>query len=152
MIQPLRNAHRSIFLLLGICLPILFVSAIASRHGNPEDSEPHLEELTIARTLGEKPIRFGDHQVTLRLIRLDAYEEPRQYKFSHRGTFAAPELLVYWSASDAGSALPSEAALIGAFTEGKGFSLGADKVDKGFLLVYDGAHKRLLAAFPLGQH
>lgn len=40
MIQPLRKAHRRIFLALALLLPALFLSGIALRHSWPVPAKP----------------------------------------------------------------------------------------------------------------
>jgi hypothetical protein len=35
MIQPLRNVHRRVFLLLAIALPIFFLLGLRARHHDP---------------------------------------------------------------------------------------------------------------------
>jgi hypothetical protein len=40
MIQPLRKAHRRIFLAFALLLPALFLSGIAFRHSWPTPAKP----------------------------------------------------------------------------------------------------------------
>ncbi len=150
MIRPLRTAHRKAFLFLGIGLPVLFVAAVVSRNPNPLGPAPPSKERTMVTPLGEQAIQIGNQKMFVRLTGLGAYDEPRQYVFSNSKQFAAPELLLYWYASDNPS-LPANASLVGQFVTGREFSLPKEQTDKGFLFLYDAPHKKLLAAFPLGK-
>ena len=53
MIQPLRRAHRRIFLVLALLLPVLFLSGIAFRHRwpvSPKSKSPALSSVPPGAT------------------------------------------------------------------------------------------------------
>lgn len=52
MIAPLRRAHRAIFALLAVLVPLLLALALAARRGQPV-VEPLPAELTVEAAAGE---------------------------------------------------------------------------------------------------
>jgi hypothetical protein len=152
MIQPLRAAHRSAFLILGISLPVFFVVAIASRNANSLAQVTVPNESAVVQTIGNLYFYTGDERVSLQLNRTGAGSESHKYVLNQTVPFPAPELLLYWSPSEASSSPPSDAILIGQFAPRREFSLPTNHDEGGYLLVYDAPHKRLLTTFPLGNH
>src|SRR6266436_7804771 len=52
MIQPLRKMHRAVFLILGIVLPVLFISGLVARHAPLSPSARTKEALKGSKVIG----------------------------------------------------------------------------------------------------
>ena len=154
MIQPLRTAHRTIFLLLGIGLPVLFVAAIRSRV-----PEQHLPGFGPVDSLSAKPVAEFRLQsddavgrISLALIQVGEGGLRRYLLHAESGPFASPELLLYWSPTASNTKeIPADAELIGPARLDREFELAANQLRTGSLLLYDTPHKKVLAQLALEQ-
>ena len=56
MIQPLRNLHRRVFLLLVIALPLFFIAGLRARHHEPAQKASPRKPVSQAPMNGSEPI------------------------------------------------------------------------------------------------
>ena len=142
MIQPLRQVHAGMFLVLGIVLPILFVAGVRSRRIPTAKAQ---SETRTSPANAEHTILIGGTRLSARVFR-DA--SGTAVEISSSSEFLAPDVLVYASASESKRDLPADAVLLGAFVSGKTYRLPSANCR--FALVYSLARSEVLGAFPVG--
>ena len=142
MIQPLRQLHARVFLVLGIALPVLFVVGIASRQSLPKARAARTE------TGGLTPVAQQTLQVNRSSVRLSTFRnrEGIVFKISSSNTLNAPDVLVY--ASEAKDTVSDDATFLGEYAPDKLYRLPAE--GSRFVVLYSLGHQQVLASFPLG--
>jgi hypothetical protein len=98
MIQPLRNAHRSVFTFLSGALPLLIVAGLIARH--PE-----------AVTRRPKPVLTGNFLVSQKRL-VEIQVESQKLIVLAKEDYNYPETLVYLSGS---KVVDSNSRLLGTF-------------------------------------
>ena len=144
MIQPLRTAHRRIFIVLAGVLPVILGAALTTR--------PHLPRAnpeTMART--QLSTRFSQPTAAWAKGTFDTefYSKPGDPKSVrivlklHRG-LNEPDLLLYWT-SQAGRDIPNLTAahLLGAFRPADSYLLPSE-TQRIFLVLYSLAHHEIV--------
>jgi hypothetical protein len=143
MIQPLRQLHARVFLVLGIALPVLFVGGIASRQSLPK--------ARAARTEigGLTPVAQQAMQVNGSSVRLNTFRnrEGIVLQVSSSNTLNAPDVLVYASATEPKDALTDDATFLGEYAPEKLYRLPAE--GSRFVVLYSLGYQQVLASFPL---
>ena len=144
MIQPLRTAHRWVFIVLAALLPAIIAGGLTARHLNPTSASTspgvlqNVAGLDSAFATWEKNTCFakfywdGANKIKVRIFWSPARE-------SHD-----PDLLLYWAAN-AGAAPDdvSNATLLGPFHAGEAFSIPPKQV-AGYLILYSLAHRTII--------
>ena len=127
MIQPLRTAHRRIFAVMVVLVPILIAAGVASRHK---------ETSATARTV----VLIGARSAGGLIV---AQRSGTELNAIATKQLEFPDLLAYWSNSPNASFPDPESVLLGSFVPGRlnRFSLPAGS-DTGTLILY---------SVPLGQ-
>lgn len=124
MIQPLRQRHRQVFMLLGITLPAVLIVGFATHPTVPVATPlpPALAEAApaLATVVWQRDGLFAKAPVQVRLLRNPG--EPGGFALNLTGTrdFLKPDLLVYWVSGqpEITDTLPGDARLLGAFSTG----------------------------------
>jgi hypothetical protein len=146
MIQPLRTAHRWIFLGLGVLLPILLAAAVVLR---PPAKTVSSEQFGAdgAKVVGAFSFKLNGTEVSASLIEDSVSSDIKYLLRPTRGQFAAPELLLYWSSSGqvSSATLPADSQFITAIRLGNTFAIPQEDLRSGTLLLYDQPHKKILA-------
>ncbi|SRR5581483_3703033 len=140
MIQPLRTVHRYVFVALAALLPIIVAAALIARHQFPT-ARP------ATFSIPQDAIRLKQASATWNKNSFDTefYSEPKNPSgvlavLKTRRNLDAPDLLLYWSQSDANSAGLNDARFLGSFVAGKSYSLPAG-TNGGALVLYSLAHR-----------
>ena len=145
MIQPLRRLHARAFLVLGFCLPILFIAGVRSRRISA--SPP------IAQAQKRAPSGFSERTITIDGTRVTAtvFRDGANtaVEISCSPELLAPDVLVYGSTSKSKSDLPADALLLGTFVSGKTYRLPTD--NSRYVLLYSLPRKELLATLATGD-
>ena len=123
MILPLRQRHRHMFAVIGVLLPIAFVSGIAARravpHAAPLPPELSSWSQTYTATGFDRDDLFTTSPVR---VQLWCEQNTGRYAvgFVASKDFLKPDLIAYWIAGRpaATDQLPPEATLLGAFSAG----------------------------------
>ena len=153
MIRALRIRHRIAWTVMGVGLPLLFLSALASRR--PPQSmavRPDLSTRDLGAwvTTGFQDQIFGD--LPIRWNQIGDGEPPARagIELLRSAPLTVPDPLLYWSADrpEDEASLPGTAYLVGAVgaDEVQRFPLPADALLKsGVLYVYSLAHQEVVA-------
>lgn len=147
MIAPLRRRHRSMFVVLAVAVPALFLTALAHRPTAPLVPKLPIELVSTTPSAGQSLELFADYAASLLVdadgahLTLEALAPLRQ-----------PDLLAYFSTgAPAASSLPAEAHLLGpvAWGQPRTFALPPAAADGGHLLLYSLPHQEVTAAAEL---
>ena len=144
MIQPLRKAHRVIFFVLGIALPLLFCAGLASRHA-PLVS---MGNNPAQKNQGTGFVSKRGSSLDVRLIETRNGGQKREFLGSLGPTFVAPDVLVYWSESKPESSLAPDAKVLGRLGPREGYQISAGLT--GYFVLYSVAQKEVLGFMPVG--
>ncbi|SRR6266496_1980694 len=140
MIQPLRTAHRCIFIVLAVLLPAIIVVGLSERHALVRASGPSITQrharLSTASAVWEKntfTTEFSSdatHPDTVQLFLKPARE------------LRDPDVLLYWRAEAAAADL-SHARLLGPLGYDRAYWLTQEEY-RGYLILYSAAHNRIV--------
>ena len=147
MIQPLRRMHLGIFLACLLLLPVLFVAGLSSRH-KPPGGAFHIE-LAPNRSISDQTAVFGGTKVHVRIVRNRENGPEWQLELSPESPLLAPDVLVYWSNTNATSDLPADAKLLGSYDPAKRYPLPPQAFQEGgqrFVILYSLGWKKQLGA------
>ena len=155
MIQPLRKIHRGIFLALLLILPVLFVSGLLSRHEWPVPGSALSEGSMLANKMvsGQTALMAG-RKFHVRFAGDPEGKTGGELQLVPESPLVAPDVLVYWSKTDASSEFPAGAALLGGFSPTKHYRLPMPEIQgkgQGFIVLYSLAQKQTLGSFAIGQ-
>ncbi len=119
MITRVRQFHRRAFFTLGLVLPVAFVAGMLARKPIPvSETIPAAlaAKENFQAVLPEKKFSFRKNLAAARLLRADNGPAIYAIEISSTKMFAAPDVLVYWTAdnSPGTNALPPDAVLLGA--------------------------------------
>ena len=145
MIQPLRQFHARVFLLLGIVLPVLCVGGIASRQSLPKTPAARSEARGLT-PLAEQTVQVNGSPVRLSTFRK---REGIVFQISSSTALNAPDMLVYASASEPKDTIGADATLLGEYAPDKLYRLPPEGAS--FVAIYSLGHQRVLAWFSLGD-
>src|SRR6266498_3296695 len=140
MIQPLRTAHRRIFIVLAALLPAIIAVGLSERHAPVRASEPSItqratrssaaaavwEKNTLTTEFSSDPNNPYTVQLFLKPVR-----ELRD-----------PDVLLYWRAEAAAADL-SHARLLGPLGYDRAYWLTGEEY-RGYLILYSVAHNRIV--------
>jgi len=147
MIAPLRRRHRSIFVVLAVAVPALFLAALAHRPVAPQVKKLATELVGTAPTAGRPLELFADYASSWVVdadgahLTLEALAPLRQ-----------PDLLAYFSANaPTATHLPVAALLLGPVTWGqpRTFTLPKAAAGGGHLVLYSLPHQEVTATAEL---
>ena len=148
MIQPLRKMHRTIFFLLGIVLPVLFIAGLASRHAPLFSARP-VEDKVAQRNGGtEFVLNRGSSKFMVRLIETKKGGPEREFLAIPDSGFLAPDVFVYWSETQTGASISPNAKLLG--------KLGPEELYRipsglsGYFVLFSVAQNEVLGSIPVG--
>ena len=139
MIQPLRIAHRRIFMVLAILLPAIIAGGLSERHilvsakaSSTFQDAAHLSAASAVWQKNTATTEFFSNSSpdTVRLVLRPVQE------------LHDPDLLLYWTA-EAGSSDLSQARLLGTFAGGRVYSLTREEY-RGGLVLYSLAHSAIV--------
>jgi len=155
MIQPLRKMHRGIFFALFLILPVLFVSGLLSR---PKGQSFILRASPISVANLEALSKVSHQTASLAGRRLDVWIRENQtgagswnLQLVPDAPLVAPDVLVYWSESDATGSFPAAATCLGAFDYAKQYPLTKQEKEHGFIVLYSLAQKQVIGSFAIGN-
>ncbi len=150
MIQPLRKVHRAVFLILGIVLPVLFISGLAARHAplSPSDrTKGTLERSNV--TGGTKFVmNAGSTMHKVRLIENTISGSDREFELIPDSEFLAPDVFVYWSLTKTESSIGADAKLLGKFGPRERYRIPIGM--GGYFVLYSVAQGQVLGSIPIG--
>jgi hypothetical protein len=158
MIRSHRNAHRAVFAVLAVAIPVLLLAGIELRPTVPPVSED--EDLFI--DAGFAPAQVGEEiEVGIDGLRfaLAGLDDARAVSIRPLEVIAKPDLLVYWTARAAGDGAGDDladrlddATLVGSLSGRSRRVLRLPEgADGGSLLVYSLGYGDLLADLPLAD-
>jgi len=141
MIQPLRTAHRRVFVTLAFLLPAVLLLGLGARRPR-----------VVADAAGQMPsslhlMNRSDNLWQKHAIATEFYNDPAHAKdvyvvLREQQESNEPDLLLYWSASEPNAnVLPADARQIGGFANGKAFLLAVDEWQRGYLILFSLAHQ-----------
>ena len=150
MIQPLRKVHRAVFLILGIVLPVLFLSGLAARHA-PLPSIPRTEDrLERSNVTGgtEFVMNSGSTELKVRLIENAISGTIREFGLIPDSEFVAPDVFVYWSLTKTESSIGADAKLLGKFGSCEQYRIPTGQ--GGYFVLYSVAQNQVLGSIAVG--
>ena len=148
MIQPLRKLHGRAFVGIAIVVPVLIVTALASRAprvGSNSQLPDGIAANDGTQVILESPGLWRSHEIVTRVLMSD--DGGFQVELSAGEILQAPDLLLYWSEEASAAQLPANSHLLGAYTgETRRFAMpsGLDPRD-GMLVLYSLAHRSVFA-------
>jgi hypothetical protein len=150
MIQPLRKMHRLVFLVLGIVLPVLFISGLAGRHAplSPSDrTKDALERLNVTGGT-EFEMNAGSTKHKVRLIESTMSGSDREFELIPDSEFLVPDAFVYWSLTKTESSIAADAKLLGRFGPGERYRIPA--AVGGYFILFSVARNQVLGSISIG--
>ena len=150
MIQPLRTAHRAVFLALALFLPVLFVSGLLSRHKwPPAPTQNARQSVTSGGLISQQTVMPNGKKIDIRIFVNKTIQNAPEIQLIPASPLVAPDILVYWSETEPKSGLSANARLLGAFTPTQRYRLPAEAGGhaRGYVVLYSLAQKQLLASF-----
>jgi hypothetical protein len=148
MIQPLRRTHRVIFFVLGLTLPVLFVGGLVARHA-PLSAVGGVEGKLTQRNGGtEFVLNGGSSKFKVRLVENKNSGLEREFQMIPDAGFLAPDVFVYWSETQPGVFLSTNAKLLGKFGPGGHYQIPSGA--SGYFVLYSVAQKEVLGSVPVG--
>ncbi len=150
MIQPLRKIHRPVFLILGIVLPVLFISGLAARHAPLSTKDRTKDALERSNVTGgtEFVMNGGSTQHKVRLVENTMRGSDREFELIPDSEFLAPDVFVYWSLTKPESFIGAEAKLLGKFGPPERYRIPADM--SGYFVLYSVAQNQVLVSITIG--
>lgn len=145
MIQPLRTAHRRVFVTLALVLPAILVAGLSARHRVSPAVAPSKQIPASAQALRGSSSLWRTHVIRTEFYADASSPETLYVVLQPAHDLVEPDLLLYWAASQpSGDALPAEAKLLGAFGESKTFPLPRNAAQGGYLVLYSLAHQSVI--------
>jgi len=143
MIAPLRKVHARAFQTLGIVLPLLVVSGVASRQRLPEAPAERFQFSNLA-PLAEQSLEVNGSRVKIGVF---ASREGIAFHVDSGNALKAPDVLVYASPAEPRARVSDEASLLGEFQPDRLYRLSGGEFR--FVVLYSLGHQQVLASFPL---
>ena len=138
MIQPLRNYHRRVFLVLSLAVPTVFVAGLSARRGNNLRS-PSAGVIVVATTN-----EWQNHLFVMQLSR--SSDGHKIAKIFLTKPLDAPDALIYSAEHAPQGSLPPEAHLLGKYDAEASYQVPAS----GYLILYSAAHNSVLDSAAIG--
>ena len=148
MIQPLRRTHRVIFFVLGIALPVLFVSGLVARHAPLSSVGPVQDKLAHSSGASEFVLKHGSSKFNVRLVENKKSGPEREFLMIPDSGFLAPDVFVYWSETQPGASISPNAKLLGKFGPHELYRIPASA--GGCFILYSVAQSEVLGSIPVG--
>ena len=147
MIQPLRRVHRSVFLVLGVALPTVFIGGLLARHPTyyRVDSQRNNSIQNNAGT--EFEARSGSAKFKMLLLEGKESGPAREFYIIPDEGFLAPDVYVYWSRSRPGTSIDSNATLLGPLVPQQPYTVPSDAA--GYFVLYSVAQGEVLGSTQL---
>ncbi len=140
MIQPLRTAHHSIFLVLAALLPTIIAAGLSSRRAHIANGMPPIPSL-LAVPADSGSIFWKNARMTAQVYPDSANPDSVRLLLNPSGEISDTDLLIYGAGHDVSNeAELSDARLLGSFSAGKSISLSRGQ-QGGFLVIYSFAHR-----------
>ena len=144
MIQPLRTAHRRIFIVLAGVLPLILGAGLRARPHVPLATKDTLSSNQVSRRLNRATADWAKNTFDT-----DFYSEPGDAKnvrfvLKPRRDLDEPDLLLYWTAQAGTDAADlTGARLLGPFRPATSYSLPTG-TERGSLVLYSLAHREIV--------
>ena len=144
MIQPLRTAHRRVFIVLAALLPAIIAGGLTARRHNPTSASTSPGVLQNVAGLDSAFATWEKNTCFAKFYRDGADESKVRIFWTPARESHDPDLLLYWAAN-AGAAPDdlSNAALLGPFHAGEGYSIPPKQL-AGYLILYSLAHRTIV--------
>jgi hypothetical protein len=144
MIQPLRTAHRRVFIVLAALLPAIIAGGLTARRHNPTSASTSPGVLQNVAAL-DSPSATWEKNSCVTKFYWDAANGFKVRIFLNPAReLHDPDLLLYW-ATNAGAVADelSNAALLGPFHPGEAYSIPPKQV-AGYLILYSLPHRKIV--------
>ena len=143
MIQPLRTAHRRVFIVLAVLLPAIIAGGLIARRHNaiPASTSPGVLQDVAGIDLASAT--WDKNSCVTKFYWDAAHEIKVRISFNPARELQDPDLLLYWANAGAVPADLSNAALLGPFHAGEAYSIPPKQV-AGYLILYSLAHRTIV--------
>lgn len=144
MIQPLRTAHRRMFIILAGALPLILGTGLTARPHVPLPNSPALGQSQVSKPLDQATATWAKNTFDAKF-----YSEPGDPKrtrivLTPRGGLQEPDLLLYWTSAVAADSTDLKTAhLLGAFRPADSYLLPAG-TERLSLVLYSLAHREIV--------
>ncbi len=144
MIQPLRTAHRRVFIVLAVLLPAIIAGGLTARHRNATSASTSLGVLQDVAGIDSASANWEKNSCVTKFYWDAAHEIKVRIFLNPARELHDPDLLLYWAAN-AGAAPDdlSNAALLGPFHAGEAYSIPPKQV-AGYLILYSLPHRNIV--------
>jgi hypothetical protein len=141
MIRPLRVAHRRIFGILAVALPVTIAAGLVARR--PQES--HLAEVKSEPAQVLKRVPSQKRAFALIFRRDSGSQGGIRTVLQASTSLNEPDLLAYWTnESRPGEALPAGSVLLGAVVPGRVSSVSLPEGQEGRVVLYSLAHHEVV--------
>jgi hypothetical protein len=144
MIQSLRTAHRQVFSVLAVGLPVILWVGLRAREVPLHKSSSIVEMPSSMYLLRQSDRLWGKHIIQSKFYGDSANGEKVEAVFLPPEELNDPDLLLYWTGDLRSAADVSQWKLLGSFTAGRAFSLPLDAKRGGHLALYSLAHNEFV--------
>jgi hypothetical protein len=147
MIQPLRRAHRSAFLVLGVALPAVFIGGLLARHPTYASMDALRNDSMQNNAGTEFEAHSGSANFKMLLLEGKETGPAREFHIISAAGFLAPDVYVYWSRSKPGTSIDSNATLLGPLVPQQPYTVPSDAA--GYFVLYSVAQGEVLGSTQL---
>jgi hypothetical protein len=144
MIQPLRTAHRRIFLGLAAILPAVIVAGLSMRSGRAMKTAAEANTLQNVERSSLSSFVSQKKTFTAKFYSDAGSPSAARFVVQPLRELSDPDLLLYWTEGTEIMSLDmSRAHFLGSFPTAKSFSIPTGQ-QKGLLILYSPAHRAVV--------
>ena len=145
MIQPLRTAHRRVFVSLAVVLPLILLVGLWARRPLPEGEANGREVPPSARLLGKGDALWQRHKVKTEIYGEGGNPQNFYVVLHSSPTLNEPDLLLYLvTSTPQGNAVPPQSRFLGPVVPGTALAFHLDGQRIGRLVLYSGARQSVV--------
>ena len=142
MIQPLRVAHRGVFVELAVVLPAILLIGLGARTSRPDQGVLIADVPAAANVVRKSSNLWQNHTIHSTFYSRSDRPQEIDVVLQSAQDLNSPDLLLYWADNaPQGNALPGEAKLVGAFRTSKAFLIPLNEKRTGYLVLFSSAHQ-----------
>ena len=141
MIEPLRSAHRRVFIGLAVLLPAILFIGIEGRANL--SASPRVKSASVrAETVRESTTLWRKHAIKSKFYSESEHPQEIYLVLEPATEWNEPDLLLYsTTTAPQGNSLPGNAKLAGAYQTGKAFVLPLNDDRESYLILFSTANQ-----------
>ena len=144
MIQPVRTAHRRVFIVLAVLLPAIIAGGLTARRHNAMPASTSPSVLQNVAGIDSASATWEKNSCLTKFYWDEVHEIKVRIFLNPARELHDPDLLLYWATNaGAGPDELSNAALLGPFHAGEAYSIPPKQV-AGYLILYSLVHRTIV--------